>query len=281
MTWQANLQLNYRSAPLADGAARTTVQFAHSGPLRILQSLYPEGQAVCHSVVVHPPSGIVGGDTLDIQVEVDTGAHALVTTPGATRFYKSTGEAGRQQVKVRMHSGARLEWLPLETICYNGCNAHNSAVFDLAPGAQMIGWDITALGLPHANLPFERGSLQQHIEVTGAWLERALIDAADTRLLNSRLGLAGQLCIGSLFFASGDAISREQREHLLEIVRAVVASDPLAATTGATAPNPRVIVVRTLAPMTEPAIALLRRVWVALRHAAWDMPAQAPRIWSM
>jgi urease accessory protein len=281
MTWQANLQLNYRSAPLADGAPRTTAQFAHSGPLRVLQSLYPEGPAVCHNVLVHPPGGIVGGDTLDIQVEVDTGAHALITTPGATRFYKSTGQPGKQQVKVRMHSGARLEWLPLETICYNGCNAFNSVVFDLEPGAQMIGWDITALGLPHANQPFERGSLQQHIEVTDAWLERALIDAADTRLLNSPLGLAGQLCMGSLFFASGAAISREQREHLLEIIRTVVASDPLATTTGATAPNPRVIVVRTLAPMTEPALALLRRVWVALRHAAWDMPAQVPRIWAM
>jgi urease accessory protein len=281
MTWQANLQLNYRSAPLADGAPRTTVQFTHSGPLRVLQSLYPEGPAVCHNVLVHPPGGIVGGDTLDIQVEVDTGAHALITTPGATRFYKSTGQPGKQQVKVRMHSGARLEWLPLETICYNGCNAFNSVVFDLQPGAQMIGWDITALGLPHANQPFERGSLQQHIEVTDAWLERALIDAADARLLNSPLALAGNLCMGSLFFATGEAITRERREHLLEVVRSVIADDAQAATTGATAPNSRVIVVRTLAPMVEPTVALLRRVWVALRHAAWDMPAQVPRIWSM
>jgi urease accessory protein len=281
MAWHAKLDLHYASAPLADGAPRTTVQFKHDGPLRVLQSLYPEGPAVCHNVLVHPPGGIVGGDTLDITVQVGTGAHALITTPAATRFYKSMGEPGTQQVKVQLHSGARLEWLPLETIAYNGCNAFNSAVFELAPGAEMIGWDITALGLPHAHQPFERGSLQQHIEVTGAWLERALIDAADTRLLNSPLGLAGNLCMGSLFFACGEAISRERREHLLEVIRSVVADDALAATTGATAPNSHVIVVRTLAPMVEPTIDLLRRVWVALRHAAWDMPAQVPRIWSM
>jgi urease accessory protein len=281
MAWHAKLDLHYASAPLADGAPRTTVQFKHDGPLRVLQSLYPEGPAVCHNVLVHPPGGIVGGDTLDITVQVDAGAHALITTPAATRFYKSLGEPGTQQVKVQLHSGARLEWLPLETLVYNGCNAFNSAVFSLAPDAEMIGWDITALGLPHANQPFERGSLQQHIEVTGAWLERALIDAADARLLNSPLGLAGNLCMGSLFFATGEAISRERREHLLEVVRAAVAGDALAATTGATAPNSRVIVVRTLAPMVEPAVDLLRRVWVALRHAAWDRPAQVPRIWSM
>jgi urease accessory protein len=281
MAWHAKLDLHYASAPLQDGAPRTTVQFKHDGPLRVLQSLYPEGPAVCHNVLVHPPGGIVGGDTLDITVQVGTAAHALITTPAATRFYKSMGEPGTQQVKVQLHSGARLEWLPLETLVYNGCNAFNSAVFSLAPGAEMIGWDITALGLPHANQPFERGSLQQHIEVTGAWLERALIDAADARLLNSPLGLAGNLCMGSLFFATGDAISRERREHLLEVIRATVAGDALAATTGATAPNSRVIVVRTLAPMVEPTLAVLRRVWVALRHAAWDMPAQVPRIWSM
>jgi urease accessory protein len=281
MAWHAKLDLHYASAPLADGAPRTTVQFKHDGPLRVLQSLYPEGPAVCHNVLVHPPGGIVGGDTLDITVQVDSGAHALITTPAATRFYKSVGEPGTQQVKVQLHSGARLEWLPLETLVYNGCNAFNSAVFSLAPGAEMIGWDITALGLPHANQPFERGSLQQHIEVTGAWLERALIDAADTRLLNSPLGLAGNLCMGNLFFATGDGITRARREHLLEVIRSVVADDALAATTGATAPNSRVIVVRTLAPMVEPTVALLRRVWVALRHAAWGLPAQVPRIWSM
>jgi urease accessory protein len=281
MAWHAKLDLHYASAPLVDGVPRTTVQFQHSGPLRVLQSLYPEGPAVCHNVLVHPPGGIVGGDTLDITVLVDSGAHALITTPAATRFYKSDGEAGTQQVKAQLHSGARLEWLPLETICYNACEAVNTAVFDIAPGAEMIGWDITALGLPNANLPFERGSLQQHIEVKNAWLERAVIDAADQRLLHSPLGLAGNLCMGTLFFATGEAITRERRELLLTALRASFEGHELAVTTGATAPNPRMIVVRTLAPRTEPAMHLLRDAWAALRQSAWQMDGAPPRIWSM
>lgn len=281
MAWHAKLDLQYASAPLANGAPRTTVQHQHSGPLRVLQSLYPEGPAVCHNVLVHPPGGIVGGDTLDITVQVDAGAHAFITTPAATRFYKSDGDAGTQQVKVQLRSGARLEWLPLETICYNACNAVNTAVFDIAPGAEMIGWDITALGLPNADRPFERGSLQQHIEVKNAWLERAVMNAADTRLLHSPLGLAGNLCMGTLFFATGEVITRERRELLLTALRASFEGHELALTTGATAPNPRVIVVRTLAPRTEPAMDLLRRAWAALRQSAWQIHGVAPRIWSM
>jgi urease accessory protein len=281
MAWHAQLDLHYTNAPSPEGAPRTTVQFAHSGPLRVLQSLYPEGPAVCHNVLVHPPGGIVGGDTLDITLQVAAGAHALITTPAATRFYKSNGEAGTQQVKAQLHSGARLEWLPLETICYNACQAVNTAVFDIAPGAEMMGWDITALGLPNANLPFERGSLRQHIEVKNAWLERAVIDAADQRLLHSPLGLAGNLCMGTLFFATGEAIPRERRELLLAALRASFKGHELAATTGATAPNPRTIVVRTLAPRTESAMHLLRGAWAALRQSAWQMGGAPPRIWSM
>jgi urease accessory protein len=281
MAWQANLNLRYHSAPVAAGIARTTLQFDHTGPLRVLQSLYPEGDTVCHNVLVHPPGGIVGGDTLNIAMEVNTNAHALITTPGATRFYKSMGEPGTQQLTVQLQAGARLEWLPLETICYNGCNAFNTAVFSLAPGAEMMGWDITALGLPYANQPFERGSLQQHIEVKGAWLERAHINAADARLLQSPLGLAGNACMGTLFFATGNAITRERRDLLLGAIRAVLTDDALASTSGATSPHPRVIAVRVLAPVAEPATQLLRRVWASLRHTAWQMDSTLPRIWSM
>ena len=125
---------------------KTVLQFAHKGPLRVLKSLYPEGPGVCHNVLVHPPSGLVGGDTLDIQVTVATGAHGLVTTPGATRFYRSEAGLATQQVHARVESGARLEWLPLEAIAYNQCDALNRAVFDLAPGAEMMAWDLTAFG---------------------------------------------------------------------------------------------------------------------------------------
>lgn len=276
MPWHASLQLDYTLE-----GTRTVARHAHNGPLRILQSLYPEGDAVCHNVLVHPPGGLVGGDTLDITATVGPGAHGLVTTPGATRFYRSTGELALQRTHLTLAEGARLEWLPLEALCYNACNAENHLTLNLAPGAECMGWDVTALGLPHAGQPFETGRFVQHIEAPGRWLERGVIDAADHRLLESPLGLAGQRCMASLFFVVGTPLERARRDTALDAARAVMDAHALKASAGATSPNGQVLVVRALAPQVEPAMQLLRQVRAAWRAALWQLCAEPPRIWSM
>lgn len=280
MTWHASLQLDYT---LESG--RSVARYLHNGPLRILQSLYPEGDAVCHNVLVHPPSGLVGGDTLDMHVTVGAGAHGLVTTPGATRFYRSDAGLATQQVHARVEDGARLEWLPLEAIAYNQCDALNRAVFELAPGAEMMTWDITALGLPAADLPFAQGRFRQHLEIPGPngpiWLERGTLDATDTRLMDSPLGLAGQRCMGTLVFASGQAIASERVQTALDAARAAIEESPLRLQAGATHPHPQVIVLRVLAPVVEPAMQLLRPVWAAWRQALWELPGNVPRLWNL
>ena len=208
MPWHASLDL-----ALARERGRSVARFRHDGPLRILQTLYPEGDAISHNVLVHPPGGLVGGDVLDVTVQVAGGAHGLVTTPGATRFYRSAGEFAVQRARIRLETGARFEWLPLEAICHSGCLAENRLAFDLAEGAEAMGWDITAFGLPESGEPFEHGSLLQHIELGTAWLERGRIDAADKPLLDGPLGLAGRRCMGSLFFLAGSALARGLERH--------------------------------------------------------------------
>jgi urease accessory protein len=276
MTWHATLALDYTLQ-----AGKTVAHFRHDGPLRILQSLYPEGDAVCHNVIVHPPGGLVGGDTLDLKFTVSAGAHGLVTTPGATRFYRSTGEPALQRTHLALEAGGRMEWLPLEAICYSGCLAENRLSMTLAPGAELIGWDVTALGLPAASLPFEQGSFCQHIEVPGVWLERARLQASDTLLMNSPLGLAGQRCMATLFFVAGSKLERNRRQEALDCARQVIEAHPLCAMAGATSPDGQIVVVRVLAPVVEPAMALLRQVWQAWRAHFWQQAASSPRIWSM
>ena len=276
MTWLAKLKLDYTRE-----SERCVARYLHNGPLRILQSLYPEGDAVYHNVLVHPPGGLVGGDTLDMQVTVGAGAHGLVTTPGATRFYRSEAGLATQQVHARVEAGARLEWLPLEAIAYNQCDALNRAVFDLAPGAEMITWDITALGLPAADLPFAQGTFRQHLEVSGTWLERATLSATDDRLMNSPLGLAGQRCMGTLVFATGSAIAPERTERALACARDLLEASPLRLQAGATSPHPQVLLVRVLSPVTEPTLALLRQVWAGWRQAMWALPGNVPRLWNL
>lgn len=276
LSWHAKLQLDYERHD-----ARTVARHAHSGPLRILQSLYPEGDGVCHNVLVHPPGGLVGGDTLEIALRAAPGTHGLVTTPGATRFYRSEGPLALQRTHLTLEGNARLEWLPLETICYSGCHAENHLTLNLAPDAQVMGWDVTALGLPHANLPFEQGFVQQHLELPGVWLERGRVDAQDTLMMGSPAALAGMRCWATLYLVSGKPLERAAKTLALDTAREVIAASPLAAHAGATSPNPQTIVVRAMAPQVESVMGLMRQVRLAWRAAVWNMPATTPRIWAM
>ena len=276
MPWLAQLDLDYS---LSNNRSR--LHFCHDGPLRVLKSLYPEGNGVCHNVLVHPPGGLVSGDTLDISARVREGAHALVTTPGATRFYKTSGMPATQKTQLHLEAGARLEWLPLEALAYNQCDAHNLLHFDLAEGAELMAWDITAFGLPHANEPFVQGSFTQHMQWAGRWLERGKVNAQDTRLMDGPLGLAGQRCMGSMVLANGTAFSRSQRELLLDATREVIDAHPQGAWCGITAPNDHMLVLRGLAPVVEPLMQLWQQVRVCWRAHHWHMPGTAPRIWNM
>ena len=276
MAWHARLNLDYRPEAATAG---TRLDFRHDGPLRVLKSLFPEGPAVCHTVIVHPPGGIVGGDTLSVDLALAEGAHALVTTPGATRFYRSGGARASQDVQARVAAGARLEWLPLETLVHSGAHADNRMRFELAPGAEMFGWDCVALGLPAADAPFVAGDYRHDIAVGPRWLERGRTAASDAALLDGPCGWAGHRALGTLWFAAGAPLDDARREALLDVAREVAGAHALSATAGVTAPQPDVVTLRVLAPRVEPIHELLASVWRAWRALAWAREACAPRVW--
>jgi urease accessory protein len=275
-SWLAQLQLRYWRE-----GERTLAHDRHQGPLRVLQRLYPEGPGICHHVLVHPPGGVVGGDVLQVELDLARDSHALITTPGATRFYRSAGPWAQQKLVARLAPASRLEWLPLETLAYSGCRARNQLRFELSPGSSMIGWDCLALGLPAADAAFEQGCFEQHLELPGRWLERARIDASDRLLLDAPLGLAGRRVLGLIWLAQGGAWERGQREALLDAARAVLPDDSAAVIAGATSPHEGIVVVRALAHRVEPLMALMARVRAAWRLQAWGLEAHPPRIWRM
>jgi urease accessory protein len=152
-------------------------------------------------------------------------------------------------------------------------------VIDLAPSAEFMAWDVLALGLPASDLPFVAGHYQQHFEVRGVWLDRGLIDAADDRLLNGPLGLAGFRCLGTLVMASGSAIDTARAEQALELARSV--DQPSTLRLGVTQPHPQVLVARVLTDQTEPARACLQAIWSHWRQAFWGLPPQPSRMWQV
>ena len=272
MTWHGRLSLEYRHD--AD-SGRTLGHDRHDGPLRVLKALYPEGPAVCQHVLVHPPGGIAGGDRLDIDIRVGAGAHALLTTPGATRFYRSSGEPALQSVRLTLQRDARLEWLPMAGIAHDACIAENRVSFALEEGAQMIGADVLALGLPASSAPFACGRFTQHLEWPGQWLERGAIDAGDALLLQSPLGLGGRTVMATLWCAAGSAFGAGTREALLDAARHDAGPDE-----GSTAATPRLLLWRALGDSIEPLWARLVTLRARWRRLCWQLDEVAPRIWS-
>ncbi len=285
--WRGALTLDY-----CREGARTVARHKHEGPFRVLKALHPEGEGICHHVVVHPPGGIVGGDTLQAAINVGAGSHALLTTPGATRFYRSGGAWARQHIELQVQEGARLEWLPLETIIYNGALAQNHVSVALAGSGSTMGWDLVCLGLPASRAGFDAGTLHQHLEVKGHWLERATIHADDTRLRKSRLGLAGCTVMATFWCAWGHEHAEVDADLLLNVARDVVAQHQDAAQehpgpgellplhAGVTQAQPGVLVLRALGQHREVLWALLRDVRRAWRRSLWSLEDHEPRVWS-
>lgn len=272
--WPARLALS----AACDGGGVTRVHARHDGPLRLLKTLYPEGAGIAHAVLVHPPGGLVGGDRLDIQLDVHAGAHLLVTTPAATRFYRSNAGEASQLVHARIGAGARLEWLPQETLAYPGCVARNEVRLELAPGASLFATEVLGLGLPAAAQPFDRGRLLQHLEITGAWLDRGWLDAADTALLDGPCGLAGHRVLGTLVHAQAGATA--DAEALLADSRALLAELPHAGITQLRHPQCGVLLARVIGDEVEAVTQALRRVRAQWRERLWALPGGDPRIWA-
>lgn len=266
MTWHASLTLAYRCAQ-----QRTVCTRRHSGPLQVQKPLYPEGDDLCHSIVLHPPGGIAGGDRLNVDVAVEPQARALITTPGATRWYKANGRTAAQRIDLRV-AGA-LEWLPQEAIVFDHADVRSEIAIDVAADAATIGWDIVALGRTASGEAFSDGCFAQSIRVhddgTLQWVERTRVAGGDA-LLDSPIGLAGHPVFGCLW-----AIGPRWTDAQLDALRA---SLPIAAPITRLAS--RLLVARALGASTQIVRRALEAVWYALRPLAIGRAAITPRIWA-
>jgi urease accessory protein len=266
-TWKARLSLGFSCLE-----NRTVLsERSHDGPLVVQKPLYPEGPGVCHAIVVHPPGGIAGGDELTLNVTTQEGASALLTTPGAAKWYRSAGAWAKQSLAFGVRG--LLEWLPQETIVFDGALAQASCEVDLAADAGLIGWDIVCLGRTGSGERFRRGSLRSSIcirrEGKLLWLERGRIDGGG-RLLESPAGLGGSPVFGTLFASSlnlDQELANETRRPQPESGR------------GAVTMLPGVLLARYLGDSSEAARRYFAALWRILRPRLAGREAVEPRIW--
>lgn len=272
--WPAALALGFTAA----GGATVMSARRHVGPLAVQRAFYPEGPGVCHVYVLHPPGGVVGGDRLRVDVSVAAGAHALLTTPAATKVYRSAGARAQQRQHLRVAAGGALEWLPQETILFDGAHVHLGTRVDLAAGGRFIGMEMLCFGLPARAEGFAHGRCRQVLELwrDGRPLlcERGRFDGA-APVATARWGLAGAPVLGTLL--ATPAPPSATLDDLRALARALPAGDLGAVTTVG---DGAALVCRYLGGSTERAAVFLRAAWSILRPIVLDRPPVPPRIWA-
>ncbi len=256
----------------------------HRGPLRVQKPFYPEGRECAHIYLLHPPGGLVSGDSLDIDIKLSRQAQALVTTPGAGKVYaaRKNGTRQRQDVELTLDKGAAIEWFPQESIVFNGAEASLNTRIELAQNAVFIGWDIICLGRPASGAAFETGSFEQRYQFWRnkklRFTERLVISSTD-RVKNSACGLNRQPVTGTFFatFAEGENncdLVRELRYRCQAYCEAANGSGEVAVTLVRD-----LCIVRYLGDNTERAKMLFQSLWQLLRPRLLQREVCVPRIW--
>lgn len=261
--WTAHLRLGFES--IYQKTILSDKRF--DGPLVVQKPLYPEGDGVCHAIVVHPPAGIAGGDELRLDVSAGQDASVLLTTPGAGKWYRSAGPWARQ--KLRFDVMGDLEWLPQETIVFDAALADMECEVNLGARGRYVGWEILCLGRTGSGERFARGRIHMKnaISRNGSplWWERGRI-AGGGRLMSSPAGLSGKSVCATLL-AAAPGIDRSVLSSCREI-------EELAVTL-----LPGLLVARMLCDSSEAAKAGLARAWSKLRPQIFGRDAVEPRIW--
>lgn len=272
-SWEARLRLRF--ARRCHGTQ--LAERSHCGPLRVQKPLHPEGPEPCHAVIVHPPGGVVGGDALDIGITVEQHAHALLTTPGAGKWYRANGRASSQDVRIGVEAGAALEWLPQETLFYRDAEVAMTHEVSLAAGARYIGSEVLCFGRTASGESFGGGVIRQTTSIRRegklVWHEQGDIDGAGSGM-HSPFGLGGHT-VCATFIACGATLDAGQMRQLREELDAAGRTGISGATQ-----LPQLVVVRHLGGSSEAARAVMFAAWRRLRPLLLGRDASIPRLWN-
>ena len=281
--WSAELFLQFGKT--ARGSVLQRAE--HQGPLYVQKAFYPEGPDLAQVYLLHPPGGMVSGDRLQINVDCHTDSHALLTTPGAGRVYRARPDRSLQHQTntLNLSAGSSVEWLPMETILYPDACTRLDTHVNLSDDAQFIGWEVTSLGMPNQNLPFDTGTLSQTLQITRndriLLRERLQIDDHSRGILQGRAGLRGNPVTGLMVagpFTQGDTQSAETvTDTLIRQLRQLASECDALASVSLTG---EFMTIRYLGGRTDQAMNLFIRCWHEIRPQLLGREACEPRIWA-
>lgn len=256
--------------------ARGTVlgDLFQAAPLRALFP-DPEPDEAPIAALVNTAGGLAGGDRLDIAVRAEAGARATICAAAAEKVYRSLGPPTRIATRLTLGAGAVLEWIPQETILFDGARLERDIGVDLAADARLLLSEIVVFGRAARGETFGHGALgdRWRIRRGGAllWADGVALDGDPGAALRAPFGFAGAEALGSVVYAGAEAAVLRDALRAEEIV--------WSAPGGVTIPREGLLVGRWLGT----ALAVRRSVAVAIlaiRSRALGLPARLPRLWT-
>ncbi|GIU32641.1 urease accessory protein UreD [Shewanella schlegeliana] len=287
--WRAELRLKYGIK-----REKTRLLERHQiGPLTVQKTFFPEG-AACHTYLLHPPGGVVGGDQLSFTVDVEEQAHALLTTPGATKFYRSNAEQAWQSQQLSVAASGLLEWLPMENIFFPGANCKLLTQVNLTANARFIGWEMQCFGRPQLGEEFNYGQVlgQTFICRDNKVLLTESLRVQDQFQFKQAAAMRNFAMTGSLYITPVDrelidkvnqVIDKQQARFATEIVLGSSELGSSSMSSAMTLNSPAensLLVVRALGHQTEPMMASFVQIWRCVRQHWFGQLPDVPRIWS-
>jgi urease accessory protein len=286
--WQADLNLVF--SKINQRGTRLT-RNRHRGPLYVQKPFYPEGTDIAHVYLLHPPGGLVSGDALTLEIELEAGAQGLITTPGALRMYKARENSPlqRQQTRLTLKENAILEWFPMEAIVYNQAHAELDTTISLHANSSIFAWEITCFGLPARGESFDAGYFKQRYRIEKnnkpLFIDNLVVDKLDVakknkeRLFSSHAGMQNKVVSGFFIAGTFENIDySKRREILTEQLRDVLATENFDKTISITWVNDFCI-ARYLGDSAFQARKGFTLLWRYLRPALIQLNACEPRIW--
>jgi urease accessory protein len=249
-------------------------------PLRLFFNRPEPGQPAT-AVVVTTSGGLLGGDRLELAVELGPGTRALLTSQAAEKVHRSAGADSQVEIALTVRDRARLEWLPQETILFEGARLRRQLSLDLWDGAEALAGEMLVFGRAARGEAFTRGMVRDAWQVRRdgrlLWADalrlEGELDGGLARALQHPAGLGGARACATALYAAPAAGAA------LDLVRQCL-GEPEGVRAAATA-FPGLVVARLLGDDAHVLRRAFSAFWGELRSRLWGLPSWLPRVWHL
>lgn len=260
---------------VADGTTRLTNLY-QSDPCRILFPR-PAAGAPLEGVIITTSGGIVGGDRISLQIEAGDGSVATMTTQAAEKIYRSSGADAYMDISVSVGAEAVLEWMPQETILFDGARLRRSINIDLASRARLLCGEFIVFGRRARGETFTHGFLHDswRINQDGCLLWADALHLADDieAIIARPTSFDGAAACGTMIYHGDDAATHVETARTL-LKEAVIGQCAAAAT----CLGP-LLIMRFLGKDAADTRQTVTGFWSLFRDTVLDLPARLPRVW--